>query len=165
MTADGNAIAGKVSSIAPWKTGKGAFVKFEGDENDYFYFGPQKCGAGEQCTFEIAPGKGNFEDKIELKKKLSGPDEGSEAAPRQQTKNELFESAAQDGLTVYMDKQNLIVAQTCLKAAAELVGELAVQGDGKSWKEIGTIVCDLQDQFFTHIIQSQNGAKTNSKGK
>ena len=165
MTADENAIAGKVKVVTQWASDKGGFVTFEGDNNDYYYFGKPKCCAGEQCTFAIAPGKGNFEDKVELKKKLSGPDEGSSTPPPTKTASDKFESAAQDGLTVYVDKQNLIIAQTCLKVAGKVVAGTMKVAEGDAWKDVGKVVCDLQDQFFTHIVKTQLGAKTNSKGK
>ena len=165
MTMEKEVLTGKVARVTPWSSGKGGFVSFEGNDEDYYYFGSSKYSEGEQCTVECAPGSGTFSDKIELKKKISGPDSGSEPALDPAKPKDDFESAAQDGLTVYLDKQNLIVAQCCMKIAGQVVGDLLVGSDEMVWEDIDKLIFERADAYFARIIQMQPGAKTNSKGK
>ena len=141
--------------VNEWNSGKGGFVAFEDDEADYFYFGPAKTYIGETAKFEVSPGTGNYSDKVKIEKKLETLSEGEVDVSGEPTKAELFESAAQDGLKVYIDKQNIIVAQTCLKVAGDVVSRLSAKNDGAAWKDVGKAVLEMADQFFIGVLQSQ----------
>jgi len=124
MAAKTETVTGEVAAVKPWATGKGYFMNFVDDSNDYYGFGTPKIKEGETVALEIKEGTGTFSDKIAIVKKLAKP---LEKAKVQENPVAAIESADRVYLTraeADAVRQNSIERQSAIKTAGALVGEL-----------------------------------------
>ncbi len=151
MTDKPTTVRGKVAKITEWQSGKGFFLNFEGDENDYYKFGPAKVEVGQTVAFECKPGSKIFSDKVELIKKVEA---GTDTIDVNKLKQEVFKTAD----TVYLSKaeadavrQNSIERQSAIKSACALVGAIHSKSKTDSWNDVANNVTDIADKFLDFI--------------
>ena len=132
MTDAPTTVKGKIAKIMTWASGKGFFLSFEGDENDYYKFGSCKYSEGQEVCFECKPGSNKWADKVEIVKEVKV---GNATIDVNKIKQESFKSAD----TVYLTKaeadavrQNSIERQSAIKSAAAIISR--VVGTDSNWK-------------------------------
>jgi len=145
---------GKVARITEWKTGKGYFLNLQDDQNDYYGFGKCKAKIGETVDLEVSEGTGSFADKIKIDKLHSG---ATVKQVEQETKDkdmEIVNKSIASGENTYFERQNLIIRQTCIKAAANLVGTANASEKAGDFPTMVTRVCDVAEQFYAWVTES-----------
>lgn len=150
---------GTIADIKEWKKGGGFFLNLEDDPNDYYKFGASKNEVGDPVEITVKEGSGNFSDKFEIVIIGKGDEETAKPAKNKQDKDKSFTELCDDGAKVYMNTQNLIVEQCCLKAAAEIVGHLLKRTDKINAEDVAKTVNFLKRDFVHDIIQNQEAKK------
>jgi len=152
-------VKGTITQIKTWKKGNGFFLNLDGDEADYYKFGKPTHEPGDEVELTVKEGTGAFSDKLEIVKIGKGASETTKPTENKQDEDKSFKELCEDGAKVYMDKQNLIVEQTCLKAASDIVGHLLPRSEKQDWEDIAKTVNFLKRDFVHDIIQNQEARK------
>ena len=145
---------GKVARITNWKTGKGYFLNLDGNSNDFYGFGSCKAKLGETVDLEVSEGTGNFADKIKVDKIHCGVTVKQVEKETHDKDMEILDRSIKSGENTYFERQNLIVRQCALKAAANAVGACAEKAESKDWATLANTVCSVADQFYAWITES-----------
>lgn len=129
-------ISGKLSNVITWASQKGCFYSIEGDNRDFYKFGPPKAKAGDAVKMEVKPGTRNFKDKMEVTSiVLAGaetngsaelPAKAPTAPPKPVDNFKERESTRQDS----------IKRQCAMKAACRLVAADMKPGDFMQYDRI-----------------------------
>ena len=145
-------VSGEIGKITPWKSGKGYFLNLKGNENDFYGFGSCKKQVGAKVTLTVKEGTGQFSERYLIVKISDSAQEKPVQKEKPKVAQENVLDSVKDGLTVYVEKQELIVRQTCIKAAAEVVGHLVERSPKLPGKDIGDAVIDLADMFVAFCL-------------
>ncbi|KKL64764.1 hypothetical protein LCGC14_2161730 [marine sediment metagenome] len=118
-------VEGKVARVTDWSSHKGYFLNIADDSNDYYGFGKCKGQVGETVEIEVSEGTGNFSDKIRIDKLYSKATVKEAVKETADKDMEIVAKSIESGENTYFARQNLIIRQTCIKAAAVIVvGEM-----------------------------------------
>ena len=147
-------VSGKVARVTEWKTHKGYFLNLKDDSNDYYGFG--KCGADidSTVTLQVSEGTGNFSDKIRVDKFVKKVDLNTVRKETADKSMEILDKSIKSGENTYFERQNLIIRQCCIKAAASIVGNI-FQGDPKI--RMGIVSDDVEnlaERFYAYIMET-----------
>jgi len=145
-------VRGRIASLLPWKSGKGYFLNLENDQNDYFGHGTSKREVGEEVTMQVKPGEKGWEHKTQIVSCKKQVQEKIKEEAKQTEPSATDAGEIPDGLTVYMDKQRAIIEQSCLKAAANLVGELFPRQEAFNKEIMVDLVLWIKDKFVFDIV-------------
>ncbi len=144
--------SGTVAAVKPWQSGKGYFLSLMNDENDYYAFGLCKAMPDDGVVLTVKPGDGDFSDKVHITKLETGAKPAAPAkTPHEKGVDELHESI-KNGKTAYFNKQNVIVEQCCLKAAAEIVSAMINNGMTTKREVIVENTLYMKDKFVEDIL-------------
>jgi len=154
MTVETKKVQGKVARINLWTNKPGYFINLENDQNEYFGYGSCKAKLGEIVDLEVSEGTGNFKDKFKVEKIHCGATVKQVEKETADKDMEIIDRSIKSGENTYFERQNLIVRQCALKAAA-----VVVAAEIKAKKEIiatGTPerVRDLMDFFYGLVTES-----------
>lgn len=152
MTEDKDTVSGKVASITPWKSGKGSWINLEGDSNDFFAYTGKVPKMGTEGTWEVKEGKGFLADKVELVKLAGEPDLNKVRKESSDRDMKLVEKSIESGEKTYFERQNLIIRQCCIKAAAGFVGELFPRQKSAGISEATREALWAADKFYDWVI-------------
>ncbi len=149
-----NKVEGKVARVTDWKTGKGYFLNIESNNNDFYGFGKCKGQVGETVELEVSEGTGNFSDKIRIDKLYSKATVKEAVKETADKDMEIVAKSIESGENTYFARQNLIIRQTCIKAAARLV---AAELQAKVKTEVlgtATQTCNRAEVLYAWITES-----------
>lgn len=120
-------ISGTISQVREWSKGNGYFLVIDGNDSDFYAFGKPKFQAGDNVELEVKEGSGNFSDKMQITKIGKGP--GKAAAPAKIAGEEVPNASKYGEIENerYAARQDLIVRQTCMKTAGEVVSHLTTR--------------------------------------
>lgn len=165
---------GEVIDLKQWQSGKGYFINLENCSKDFYGFGSCPNKLYDTVKITAAQGTGQFQDKMEVYKietlEQKEVKDFTSADKIQQTPTEDREK----GVNIYVQKQDQIVQECCLKAAAEIIGHVN-QGQltttKKQVKALGKSVLQLKKMFYDDIIgleedgeeEENAGASTDSE--
>lgn len=149
-------VKGVIGSTRQWPSGKGYFLTLEDDSNDYYGFGSCKYSEGDEVEIDVQEGTGKFSDKFQVVAKQVLPATPAQAKPKAPEAKPAPVSEYKNAANVYFERQDIIVKQTCLKAAAELVGELQGRTEKQDWNWIAKLVNKMADLFYEHITGQDN---------
>jgi len=155
-----NTVTGQISKLVPWKSGKGFFVNLEGDDTDYYTFLKLKVNTGDEATFQVTEGSGNFSDKLQITKVLKQdtiPAKKPDTAPVEEPPVTTEFSSEHK---FYADKQSLIVQQTCLKAAARIVAASINPAKEYDCAKLESNILRMKDAFFKNIMEIETDENT-----
>lgn len=152
MTEEQTTVQGTVAKVQVWASGKGFFLNFEDDENDYYKWGKTAIEVGDKAAFSCKPGSKTWEDKVELVKPIEvGTAKVDVAQLKKKTQDKVLDGI-KNGETFYMDKQELIVKQVCLKVAGEMHSHLIERSAKVPGKNIANSVTEMSEMFFLYIM-------------
>ena len=152
-------VSGTIAAIKQWKKGSGFFLSLEGNSQDFYKFGKNPPEVGAAVEMEVKEGTGIFSDKLEVVQIGKGAPGKAKPAEKPKEEPEKPEETFKEGVKVYMDKQNLIVEQTCLKVAGEVVSHLLPRNEKPDWEGIAKTVNFLKRDFVADIIANQEAKK------
>lgn len=155
MAEEQETVTGKIAQVKPWKNSKGYFLNIEGNSNDFYGFGKPHVEEGEEVTFVVKEGTGSFADKIAIVRKMKPDEEPPKPKEKPKTDTDKVLDGIEDAKTVYMDKQNLIVRQCCIKAGAQMVGELMPRAEHANWTHVAAIACDIADTLYEWVTMQE----------
>ena len=145
---------GKVARITNWKTGKGYFLNLDGNSNDFYGFGACKAKLGETVDLEVSEGTGNFADKIKIDKLYSKATVKEAVKETADKDMEIVKKSIESGENTYFERQNLIIRQTCIKAAAELVKSVYNEKGADQWQYAVPKALEIADRFYAWVTES-----------
>jgi len=145
-------ITGVVGMVKAWKTGKGYFLNLNGDDNDYYGFGSCKAKEGEEVVIDVKEGTGSFADKVCITKLTVGKDAAGTAKKTSREPAPAATPEVRQGDSVYFRKDELIVKQCCVKAAARITAALIAAGYSKSKKDAIDDTVDVADKMYCYIV-------------
>ena len=145
---------GKVARIVTWTSGKGYFLNLQDDSNDYYGFMKCKAKVGETVDLEASEGTGNFADKIKIDK-LYSKATVKEAVKETEDKDlKILNDSIKSGENTYFERQNLIIRQACIKAAASLAGSIAKNIDKANTKVAISMAEEIADALYAWVTES-----------
>lgn len=149
-------VTGEVISVTEWKSQKGSWVNLKDNPNDFFAYSGKVPAFGSTGTWTVKEGTGHMSDKVELVKLVGDLELKAKikAAAKEEVKE--MENLIDKGDKVYFDKQNLIIRQVCIKAAATAVGGAAVVEKSKDWPVVGDRICEVADKLYAWVMESDN---------
>lgn len=154
MPEEKQTVTGEVGKVIQWNSKKGYFLNIKGMEQDFYGFGTPKVKEGQAVTFEVSPGTGQFEDKVCLGKLLKQPSTLDIVKEKAKADMEIVNKSIESGERTYFDKQNLIVRQTCMKAAATVVAGIHSKDEVNSWNDIANQVNEVADRLYAWVTES-----------
>ena len=147
-------VTGKVVRITAWKTGKGYFLNIENNSNDFYGFGSCKGEVGCFVQLEVSDGTGNFSDKIKIDK-LHSKATVKEAVQETKDKDmEIIDKSIESGERTYFARQNLIIRQTCIKAAARLAAAEIMAKTVKNNISPAERTQDIAEMLYAWVTES-----------
>jgi len=147
-------VQGKIARITEWSSGKGYFLNLENDKNDYYGFMKCKGEVGCFVELEVSEGTGNFADKVKIDK-LHSKQTVKETRKETADKDiKLVEDSIKSGENTYFERQNLIIRQTCIKAASNLVGELYPRKESIGLVGAGGAVIETAERFYAWVTET-----------
>ena len=148
MTTEQGTMRGTIDRINEWKSGKGYFFTIREGDEEFYGFGSCTGKPGTGYKIEFKAGSGKFEDKYELLKLTAEIPEDPNVQPT--FTNRIVPSKPVSPIgTGFSDGRNeSIMRQCCLKAAANLVGELSPREKTINWDDVTRIVVDMADVFY-----------------
>ncbi len=154
MIDKGMTVSGTVVEVTAWKSGKGSWINLEGNPNDFFAYAKRVPAKGTEGTWDVQEGKGFLADKVELVKLVKEPDLKAVAKETADKDMAIVEKSIESGEKTYFARQNLIIRQTCIKAAAVLVAA-EIQA-GKAVLKVGTYLRTIQlaDGLYAWVTES-----------
>jgi len=144
-------VQGDIGKIVAWKTGRGYFLNLKGQEADYYAFGAPKHKEGESVELTVKEGTGSFSDKLLITQIKPLQPTTAQVQEKVQAAAQKMQDYCESADKVYYDRQDLIVQQTCIKAAAELVGKLWPRQEKPNMEEIANTVLYFKDRFYFDI--------------
>ena len=146
--------SGKVARVTEWGSHKGYFLNLKDDSNDYYGFGKCKADVNDEIELEVSEGTGNFSDKIKVDK-LYSKQTVKEAVKETTDKSmEILDKSIKSGENTYFERQNLIIRQCCIKAAARAVSASIIPTEQCQWHAIGSSTVDLAEMFYAYIMET-----------
>ena len=155
MTDEQQTVTGEVASTVDWKSGKGSWVNLKDNSNDFFAFKGGVPKVGESGTWTVKEGTGPMSDKVELVKAVKEATLKEKIKAQAEAEVKEFEKLAAKGDDVYFDRQNLIVRQTCMKAAAMVVSGSIERKPSRDWPKFASCVCDVADKLYDWVVGNE----------
>lgn len=151
---DKNTATGKVARVTEWSSHKGYFLNLKDDSNDYYGFG--KCGAdiGSTVTIEVSEGTGSFSDKIKIDKFAKKVDLNAVRKETADKDLKIVEDSIISGENMYFARQNLIIRQTCIKAASNCIGLLLAKEEKVDLALVSNRIHDMAEQLYAWVTES-----------
>jgi hypothetical protein len=144
-------VEGEVEKVINWKTNKGYFLLLKGDSNEYFGWKECKCKEGDKVKLTVTKGNGNFSDKLLITHTEQAGTTLAEIKQRKADADDVVDHSVMQGNKFYMAREELIVKQTCLKVAGEVVGHLVNRSAVIPGSAIADAVIDMADKFFCYV--------------
>ena len=154
MTDKGMTVSGTVVEITAWKSGKGSWINLEGNPNDFFAYAKRVPAKGTEGTWDVQEGKGFLADKVELVKLVKEPDLKAVAKETADKDMAIVEKSIESGEKTYFARQNLIIRQTCIKAAAVVVAKIAEKGKEANVDSAANVLCAMADRLYAWVTES-----------
>ena len=145
---------GTIARVTEWGSHKGFFLNLKDDSNDYYGFGKCKADTGDSVELEVSEGTGNFSDKIKIDKLHSKATVKETLDDKNKADAKIVEDSIKSGENTYFERQNLIIRQTCIKAAANLVGELYPRKENIGMVGAGGAVIEQAERFYAWVTES-----------
>jgi len=158
--AETDRVTGEIAQLREWTSGKGYFMNLTGDTNDYYGFGGCRYAVGSEVTMDVKEGTGTFSDKIQVTTIKAGKPKAGESTAKETNVKKAYDGDFKDAKAHYMDKQQLIVQQSSMKAAAEIVAAGIKQGFIKDLKSATEAALTMKDKFYYDIATSEGMEKT-----
>ena len=156
MTVETKKVQGKVARINLWTNKPGYFINLENDQNEYFGYGSCKAKLGEIVDLEVSEGTGNFKDKFKVEKIHCGATVKQVEKETADKDMEIIDRSIKSGENTYFERQNLIVRQCCVKAAARCATAYISRGDDLSTTHVIGICTDIADGLYAYIMETDN---------
>ena len=147
-------VTGTVASTRDWKSGKGSWVNLDNNSNDFFAYKAKVPKVGETGTWKVKEGTGVMADKVELVKTVDGVDLKAVRKETADKDMEIVQKSIDSGEKTYFERQNLIIRQTCIKAAASVVGNILEKGNAFKWDTVSSNVTDVAEQLYAWVTES-----------
>jgi len=148
-------VKGEVGKIIAWKTGKGYFLNLKGDPNDYFGWKECKCSEGEKVKLTVTEGTGSFADKLLITHTDKPTVTLAEIKQTKKDADEIVQHSVMQGNKFYLARETLIIKQTCIKAAAEVVGHLVERTSQLPGAKVADAVIYLADRFYLYVTEQE----------
>ena len=145
-------VEGLVEKIVPWESGKGYFLNIEFDENDYFGYGSSKAKIDSVVAIEFKKGSGSFGGKRQITK-LVLVDKSEKDSQGDSIKSVGANPAPHiNGVSANEKRQELIMRQSCMKAASAFVSNSLTPEKNPDWSERVKLVTDISDDFYKKAV-------------
>ena len=154
--AETETITAEIAAVKQWTSGKGYFLNLKDSADDYYKFGAVTVTPGTTVELVVKEGSGNFADKIEVVKIKAMPSTPAQVNEKVQSRDEKLKTYFESTGKEYVDRQKLIVQQTCLKAAVQLVSELYPRTEVFSREKMIELVLTIKDKFYFDIMSGEN---------
>ncbi|KKL50421.1 hypothetical protein LCGC14_2305660 [marine sediment metagenome] len=154
MIDKGMTVSGTVVEITEWKSKKGSWINLEGNPNDFFAYAKRVPAKGTEGTWDVQEGKGFLADKVELVKLVTEIDLSAVVKTAAASDMAIVEKSIESGEKTYFARQNLIIRQTCIKAAAMVISR--VVGTDSNWKVQKLIegTTDIAEGLYAWVTES-----------
>jgi len=147
-------VEGKVARVTDWSSHKGYFLNIADDSNDYYGFGKCKGQVGETVEIEVSEGTGNFSDKIKIDKMHSKATVKEAVKETADKDMEIVAKSIESGENTYFARQNLIIRQTCIKAAADAIGHSLPGDEIKSLEGLAIAITNTAERLYAWVTES-----------
>ena len=155
---------GYIIDLKPWSSNKGFFVNIDSEAKDFYGFGSCPHEMGNTIKIHATPGTGKFSDKFEVCKITPVTD--TELKDYKEAKTFLPDKKPEPEQIIRprIDINDSIIQQCCLKAAANLAGQIFMGREMNSNKDIATLgkqVLQFKKMFYEDIT----GKKKQEEGQ
>jgi len=157
--AETETITAEIAAVKQWTSGKGYFLNLKDSADDYYKFGAVTVTPGATVELVVKEGSGNFADKIEVLKIKALPSTPAQVKGKVQERNEKINAYKEAGEFNDRHRQEMIVEQCCLKAAATIVAGLYPKSEVFAREKIIEYVLTIKDKFYANIMQNEGELK------
>jgi len=148
-------VEGEIGMVRPWSKGNGFFLCLKGDSNDYYKFGKKLPNEGDKVRLKVRPGTGIFSEKIEVTEITEKPITLAEIKQTKKDADEIVEKSTMPGDKFFFKKENLIIRQTCIKAAAAAAAALVRQGIIKGKVDAADAQIYIADKLYGYVTEQE----------
>ena len=153
-------VQGVIRKVTPWQSGKGCFLALHGDSSDYYMFCKHLPNEGDNVTLTVTEGTGNFSDRLQITKLEPAKRTLEEIKQAKKEADEIVQQSTMAGDRFYFKREDLIIKQTCIKAAAEVIGHCVERSKTPALKGLTDAVIDMADRFYCYVTEQEEAPRT-----
>jgi len=153
-------VQGVIGKVTPWQSGKGYFLALQGDNNDYYAFSKHLPNEGDNVQLTVTKGTGGFSDRLQITKLEPAKRTLEEIKQAKKEADEIVQQSTMAGDRFYFKREDLIIKQTCIKAAAEVIGHCVERSKTPALKGLTDAVIDMADRFYCYVTEQEEAPRT-----